>query len=574
MDLTPGTVIEGKYRIVRLLGQGGMGAVYEGANTRISRRVAIKVLHASLAAKETVVRRFEQEAKAAGLIGSEHICEVLDIGSLPSGELYMVMEFLDGEDLGSRIKKLRRLKPHDAANIVHQLLEGLTAAHKAGIIHRDLKPENVYLVTSRAGRRDFVKVLDFGVSKFSALDGESMSMTSTGAVVGTPYYLSPEQARGLKTIDARSDLYSVGVVLYQAVTGRLPFNAETFNELVFKIALEEPEPAEVVVPNLDRRFAAIISRAMVRDVNGRFQSAREFQEALEQWLAMNPSPDPRPSVAGYQAAPAAARAGTMPLDQVQQPAHWTAPAPQPSHPGGYQASAPGAPAGYAAQPPGGSGMRSGAYAPQGMPSGGAYGSPGGYQQPGGYAGAPMAAPMNTPMNTPGTMPAGAPMTTPQPGEVPVSAAPPKKRGFAVAAAIVGAISIGGGAYMLFGRGNPQGGAATTTPTTQPTPEAPPTAPSQAPSVEATAGSEKPETAPSASSAALAPTAPPNTASAASTTPNTNPIGTNTNTSNTTNTKPPGILPPGTSRTAAPTPTAPTATTAPPKPTGRVIGSDL
>jgi serine/threonine-protein kinase len=582
--MEPGTVIEGKYRISRLLGQGGMGAVYEGINTLISRRVAIKVLHASLASKQTPVERFKREAHAAGRIGSEHIVEVIDIGSLPSGELFMVMEFLEGEDLGTRIKKLKRLKPYDAAAIVHQVLEGLTAAHKAGIIHRDLKPENIYLVTSRAGRRDFVKVLDFGVSKFSDLAGESMSMTSTGAVVGTPYYLSPEQARGLKNIDARSDLYSVGVVLYQAVTGRLPFNAETFNELVFKIALEEPEPAEVVVPNLDRSFAAIIGHAMVRDVNGRFQTAREFQEALEQWMAMNPSPD----------APRASSSG----------ASWPGAGVQPSHAGNYYPGAQGAPAmgpyaaahpaygadPYAAQQ---QGMRSGAYAPAGAAPGAvtgavtgavpgavpgaAYGAaPGGYAQAGGYAGAPMmtpqpgAQPPGAPMMTPAAQP-GAPPTTPQPGALQVAATPPKKRGIAIAAAIVGAISIAGGAfgaYLLFGRSEPQSGTPTQAePTTQAKidPPAPPTAtPSQAPSAEATAEPTA-ATPPSAPTAATTPTAPvppaPNNASAMNTAPNTN-----TNT-----TKPPGTAPgPG----KAPTPTATTATTAPPKPTGRVIGSEL
>jgi serine/threonine-protein kinase len=293
MTLQAGDIIEGKYRITRLLGQGGMGAVYEGENDRIHRKVAIKVLHSSVAAKADVVQRFEREAQAAGRIGSEHIVEVLDLGNLPSGERFMVMEYLDGESLGQRIKKRKRLTPHEVAPIVHQMLEGLAAAHDAGIVHRDLKPDNVYLINTK-NQRDFVKVLDFGVSKFSALDSD-MSMTKTGAVMGTPYYMSPEQARGGK-IDHRSDLYSVGVVMYQAITGRLPFQAETFNELVFKIALESPDPAELVVPNLEPNFAAIIAKAMIRDVNVRFQSAREFQAAIAQWMMTNPSPDVVPGM--------------------------------------------------------------------------------------------------------------------------------------------------------------------------------------------------------------------------------------------------------------------------------------
>ncbi|MFT3773590.1 MAG: serine/threonine-protein kinase [Minicystis sp.] len=284
MSFQPGDSLDGgKYRIVRLLGEGGMGAVYEGENARIHRRVAIKVLHAAIAAKADVVQRFEREAQAAGRIGSEHIVEVLDLGSSPEGDRFMVMEFLEGESLGDRIRRKGRLSPQEVAGVLHQLLAGLGAAHGAGIIHRDLKPDNVFLVHARAGRRDFVKILDFGVSKFASLESD-LSMTKTGAVVGTPFYMSPEQARG-QEIDARSDLFSVGVVAYQAVTGRVPFNAATFNELVFKIALESPEPADVVAPDLDPAFAAIIARAMVRDPGGRFQTAGEFQAAIAAWAA-------------------------------------------------------------------------------------------------------------------------------------------------------------------------------------------------------------------------------------------------------------------------------------------------
>ena len=292
MSLATDTVIDGKYRIVRLLGQGGMGAVYEGENVRIHRKVAIKVLHASVAAKTDVVQRFEREAQAAGRIGSEHIVEVLDLGVLSEGENYMVMEFLEGQSLGDRIKVRKRIAVHDAATIVHQLLEGLAAAHDAGIVHRDLKPDNVYLLKSKGGKTDFVKVLDFGVSKFSALESD-MSMTKTGAVMGTPYYMSPEQARGQK-VDGRSDVYAVGVVLYQTVTGKLPFNAESFNELVFKIALENATPPHELVQGLDPAFSAIIQKAMARDVNDRFQTAREFQASLAQWM-MTSAPGAEPT---------------------------------------------------------------------------------------------------------------------------------------------------------------------------------------------------------------------------------------------------------------------------------------
>ncbi len=281
MALAAGQIIDGKYRIVRTLGVGGMGEVYEGENTRIHRKVAIKVLHAEVAQKADIVQRFEREAQAAGRIGSEHIVEVLDLGSLPGGERYLVMEFLDGEPLTSRIKLRGRLPPQDIAYLLRQLLEGLGAAHQAGIVHRDLKPDNVYVV--KRGGYDFVKILDFGVSKFTS-SNEELSMTKTGAVMGTPYYMSPEQARG-QPIDHRSDLYAIGVVAYQAATGRVPFDAETFNELLFKIALETPEPIERVVPGIDVGFASIVRKAMERDQNHRFQSAREFAHALDTWRA-------------------------------------------------------------------------------------------------------------------------------------------------------------------------------------------------------------------------------------------------------------------------------------------------
>lgn len=286
MSLSTGDIIDGKYRIVRLIGEGGMGAVYEGENMRIHRRVAIKVLHASLAQTGEAVARFEREAQAAGRIGSEHIVEVLDLGNLPNGDRYMVMEFMDGDSLSGRIRARGRLTPAEVQPIMIQLLEALSAAHGAGIIHRDLKPDNVYLLKSRGGKSDFVKLLDFGISKFNQLTSDSaMSMTRTGSVMGTPYYMAPEQAKGARNLDHRVDLYSAGVILYEAVTGEVPFNADTFNELLFKIVLETAKPVETVVPGIDAGFAAIVTKSMARDPAARFQSAQEFQQALAQWAA-------------------------------------------------------------------------------------------------------------------------------------------------------------------------------------------------------------------------------------------------------------------------------------------------
>ncbi len=285
MSLQTGQIIDGKYRIVRELGAGAMGAVYEGENLRIKRRVAIKVLLPAVAERGDVVQRFEREAQAAGRIGSDHIVEVLDLGSLEDGGFYMVMEFLEGETLGERIRRAGRLDPREAAPLAQQLLMGLEMAHDARIIHRDLKPENVFLVREHAGQRDFVKILDFGVSKFNPLnDDDAMSMTRTGTVVGTPFYMAPEQAKGARDIDHRSDLYSVGVILYEAVTGQRPFVAGTFNELIFKIVLETPPPPEKFAPDLDHGFGRIIRKAMAREPEERFATAAEFRDALYIWL--------------------------------------------------------------------------------------------------------------------------------------------------------------------------------------------------------------------------------------------------------------------------------------------------
>jgi len=279
-----GQVIDGKYRVVKLLGAGGMGAVYLAEHMVIGRKVAVKVLLGSVAGNETAVARFEREAQAAGRIGNDHILEVFDFGSLPDGSRYMVCEFLDGETLAARLTRQGRIPPEALLPIARQLLSGLAAAHQAGVVHRDLKPENVFILRHKAGLADFVKIIDFGISKFQPLStGEGMQMTATGIVVGTPCYLSPEQARGSRDADNRSDLYAVGVILYECVTGQLPFNAENVNDLLFKIVLESPIPLRDAAPDVDPGFAQLVEIAMARDPDKRFQSAASFMAALDAW---------------------------------------------------------------------------------------------------------------------------------------------------------------------------------------------------------------------------------------------------------------------------------------------------
>jgi serine/threonine protein kinase len=275
-----GDLLDGKYRIIRVIGEGGWGVVYEGENARTLKRVAIKVLRTHAGVTPDIRARFEREAQAGGRIGSEHIVEVFDLGVLPDGTQFMVMELLAGEDIATRLRTAGPLDPVVAAKIVIQLLDGLGAAHSAGILHRDLKPENLFLVPTRSGE-DFVKIVDFGVSKFT-LPG--MSATRTGSVLGSPFYMAPEQARGLKNVDGRTDLYSVGAVLFECVTGRVPFDGENFNDLMFKIVLSpRPDPLHFR-PNLDPRLGSIIVKAIAADPRERFASAEEFRAALVAWL--------------------------------------------------------------------------------------------------------------------------------------------------------------------------------------------------------------------------------------------------------------------------------------------------
>jgi len=272
-----GRVLDGKYRLVRLIGEGGMGSVYEAEHTVLHRRAAVKVLHAEYAGSREAVDRFLREALAASAIGHPNIIEVHDVGQEPDGTTFIVMELLKGQDMGSLLAMEGRLDPPRVVAIVLQVLSALHEAHRKGIVHRDMKPDNVFLAIDPRLREE-VKLLDFGVAKIQGcLEGtESMSLTRTGMTLGTPYYIAPEQARGRKDIDARVDLWALGVMMYEMLSGRLPFEGEGYNQIISSVLLDDHVPLLEVAPDVPVHLAEIVELALVKDRSLRYQSAAEM----------------------------------------------------------------------------------------------------------------------------------------------------------------------------------------------------------------------------------------------------------------------------------------------------------
>lgn len=289
VTLSPGDLIDQKYRILRMLGTGGMGSVYEAENTRVDRRVAIKVMHKVRDQQD--ITRFEREARAAQ-IGSSNIVQVFDLGYLADGAPYMVMEYLAGETLGERLQRSGALNAAELLPIAVQILDALGAAHRNGIIHRDLKPDNVFLARLEGSDQEVVKLLDFGISKFTeaARKPPEMSLTKSGVAVGTPHYMSPEQVQGSKSLDTRTDLYSLGVILYRCLAGQLPFQSDDVAPLLVQILLESPKPLHEVAPHVDPAMSAIVARAMARRAEDRFQTAQNFRSALASWEKSRSAP--------------------------------------------------------------------------------------------------------------------------------------------------------------------------------------------------------------------------------------------------------------------------------------------
>jgi eukaryotic-like serine/threonine-protein kinase len=282
-DPIVGTTI-GSYVVHRRLGEGGMGAVYELLHPGIQKRLAMKLLHAEYAAKPEIVQRFFDEARAVNLIGHPNIVDITDFATLPDGRSYIIMEFLEGESLAEHI---RRTGPMPAARVREILLPicaALEAAHGAGIVHRDLKPENIHLVPPP----HHVKVLDFGIAKLSS-HGAPGASTRSGVVMGTPSYMSPEQAMGrTREIDHRTDIYAVGIITYELLTGHVPFRADSFGDLMLKHLHEAPPGVAGLRPDLPPGWAQLVTIALAKVREERFQSMREFAEAVEAAAAGRP----------------------------------------------------------------------------------------------------------------------------------------------------------------------------------------------------------------------------------------------------------------------------------------------
>jgi eukaryotic-like serine/threonine-protein kinase len=276
----PGKLLAGKFRIIQLLGEGGMGAVYEIEHEITKHRRALKTLHAAMAAMPSIVERFLREASAAGRVGNPHITETFDAGVLETGEPYLVMELLRGEPLSARIAR-GRLLVHEVVDLIGQACVGVAAAHAAGIVHRDLKPDNLFIVD--ADGHSFVKILDFGISKFDSAQTGGMALTKEGAAMGTPYYMSPEQIRGVANLDARADVYALGVILYECLSGKRPFESDVLTHLAILIHAGDCEPIERLRQDLPPGFADLVRQAMASDREKRLQTAAELRTRLERY---------------------------------------------------------------------------------------------------------------------------------------------------------------------------------------------------------------------------------------------------------------------------------------------------
>jgi serine/threonine protein kinase len=295
-DHQPGVVIEGRYRIVRELGRGGMGTVYEAEQIKLQKQVALKVLHADRVQRDdrgASLKRFLREARAASSIQHRNVVTILDFGDLEDGSAYYVMELLPGRDLSTVLKSEGAMAWPRVRSLLRQVLSGLGAAHEQGIVHRDIKPANIVRLDDpdELGN-EWVKVLDFGIAKIQHMDQKSQTLTGASELLGTPAYMAPELVRG-GTTDRRADLYAVGVLAYQLLTGELPFRGENTFQVLFQHVNEPPKPPRALAPHLSPAIDALVLRAMAKDPADRYQTTSEMIRALDELGDSPPAGDTR-----------------------------------------------------------------------------------------------------------------------------------------------------------------------------------------------------------------------------------------------------------------------------------------
>jgi serine/threonine-protein kinase len=280
VTIQEGEVLGGKYRVERVLATGGMGVIVAARHLQLDQRVALKFLLPDAGKNPEVVARFSREARAAARIRGQHVARVSDVGTLESGQPYMVMEYLEGQDLEAILKTRGALPVEEAVHYVIQACEAVAEAHSVGIVHRDLKPANLYLA-DRPGGGHRIKVLDFGISKVAAgeVSVEDASLTKTNAIMGSPTYMSPEQLRSSRDVDARSDIWSIGVVLYELVGGRVPFCSDTIPEVCASILKDPPVPLSAMC-DVPEALEAAIFRCLEKEAGARFATIAELVEAI------------------------------------------------------------------------------------------------------------------------------------------------------------------------------------------------------------------------------------------------------------------------------------------------------